>query len=259
VREAGGGRGADAWAEPRFLELGDERWRYRTAGTGPPLVLVHGLGMMSDYWEPTARLLAAAGFHVLAPDLPGFGGSDGARAAESVEAQAAATARFADLLELGPAVYFGHSLSCQTVLQLAADRPERVRALVLVAPTGEGGAVRAIREVGRLARDAFREQLRLVVLATASYLRAGPLRFLRTWLAGTRHDPLALVARVRCPVLVVVGSEDPVVPLAFARELAARLPRGRLEVITGAPHGVFFAEPERFSGAAIRFVRAVPA
>jgi pimeloyl-ACP methyl ester carboxylesterase len=67
------GRCAAAWSAARRVRVGDWDVRYRDAGEGPPIVLVHGLGVSADYWWRNGPPLAAAGHRVLAPDLPGFG------------------------------------------------------------------------------------------------------------------------------------------------------------------------------------------
>jgi 2-hydroxy-6-oxonona-2,4-dienedioate hydrolase len=239
------------------VRVGRRRVRYREAGTGPTIVLVHGLAMAADYWSRTGPPLAAAGFHVLAPDLPGFGETEGPADGLGVREQASALHGWAEAVGLGPAVYVGHSLSCQTVLELAAARPVTVTGLVLAAPTGDGGERRMLAEAARLFLDAWRESLQLLVLAGHAYLRAGPRRFFRTWRSGARHDPLSLLPRIHVPVLVVIGGKDPVAPLSFAAEIVGALADGRLEVIPEGTHAVFFEEPERFNAAVTDFVRGL--
>jgi 2-hydroxy-6-oxonona-2,4-dienedioate hydrolase len=247
---------AASWAATRRVRVGGERIRYREAGEGVPVVLVHGLAMASDYWARTGPSLAAGGFRVLAPDLPGFGESPGPDDGLTVGAQAAALRSWADALELGPAVYIGHSLSCQTVVELAVSAPGRVRALVLAAPTGDGGGLRLLREVLGLAVDAWKESLRLLVLAGHAYLRAGPRRFWNTWRSGARHALLPLLTRVTSPTLVVVGDSDPVVSTGYAADLVERLPDGELLVVEGGTHAVFFHRPEPFNRAVLAFLRS---
>ncbi|HEV2149048.1 MAG TPA: alpha/beta fold hydrolase, partial [Longimicrobiaceae bacterium] len=110
---------AAAWAGTRRVDVEGCRVRYRDAGSGSTLVLVHGLGVSADYWYRNGPPLAAAGLRVLAPDLPGFGRTEGPDGGLPIRAQAAALRAWASAMELGPAVYVGHSLSCQAVLELA--------------------------------------------------------------------------------------------------------------------------------------------
>lgn len=248
------GVAAAAWASTHRVQVGGRWIRYREAGVGPPVVLVHGLGMSADYWARTGPPLAAAGYRVLAPDLPGFGHTAGPEEGLSIGGQARALLRWARVMELGPATYVGHSLSCQSVVELAARRPETVRALVLAGPTGDGGTRRMVVEAWRLFLDAWRESLPLLVHATHAYLLAGPVRFLRTWYAGAHHDLLQLLPVVRAPTLVAVGADDPVVPASFAQKVVRLLPAGRLVVIRDGTHAVFFDQPERFNAAVLAFL-----
>ncbi|HEX5724659.1 MAG TPA: alpha/beta hydrolase [Longimicrobiaceae bacterium] len=250
------GETAVAWSHARWAEAGGARVRYREAGDGPPLVLVHGLGLSCDFWVRNGPPLAAAGFRVLAPDLPGFGPTPGPGVVP-VAAQARAVAAWADALGLGPAAYLGHSVSCQAVLELAADEPARATGLVLAAPTGDPVRGRLLRQAAAFVLDAPREPLDLIPFLARDYLRAGPLRWLRTWVSAGRHDALAVAARVRCPGVVVIGKRDPVVRPAFARALAEALPRGRVAVAERGAHAVVFDAADDFNREVAAFLREV--
>lgn len=246
---------AVAWTRARRITVAGSSVRYREAGRGPVVVLVHGLGMSADYWFRNAPALAAAGFRVLAPDLPGFGRTAGPAAGLSVPRQAEALRGWARAMRLPPAVYVGHSLACQSVLEMAARSPETVRALVLAAPTGGGGRVRrALRQLAGLLVDATREPLPLFPVVLRDYLRAGPVRIWNTWRLGLEHDPLRLLAGVRGPALVVVGDRDPVVPTEFARTLARGAPGGRFACIAGGAHAVHFDRADAFNRKLLRFL-----
>lgn len=252
------GRIAADWAATRRVEVAGTPLRYRDAGEGPPVVLVHGLGMSSDYWPRVGPPLAAAGYRVLAPDLPGFGETPGAPGGLPIGEQAAALRAFADAVGLGPAVYLGHSISCESVLCLAAESPERVRGLVLAAPV-DGGPAGMPRYALGLLRDVWREPLYLVPLVARAWLQAGPRRFLATWRSGTSFDSLSLTPRIRAPAMVVVGSRDPVVEPEFARALADRLCDGELTVVPGAAHGIVVEPTGQFRRVVIDFLRSLEA
>lgn len=245
---------AAAWAGTRRVAADGWRVRFREAGHGPPLVLVHGLGVSADYWYRNGPPLAAAGFRVLAPDLPGFGRTEGPDGGLPVRSQAAALLAWARAVELGPAVYVGHSLSCQCVLELAARVPEAVRGLVLASPTGAPRRHRLLRQAWGFLLDVPREDWRLVPIVGQAYLRAGPVRVFRTWRRGAEHDPLPLLTRVAAPARVVVGARDPVVDPDFAETLARSLPGGGGVVwVEGAAHAVHFGGAETFNRAVAEF------
>jgi 2-hydroxy-6-oxonona-2,4-dienedioate hydrolase len=247
------------WSRSRHVTVGDWRIRYREAGSGERLVvLVHGLGVSADYWMRNGPALAAAGCRVLAPDLPGFGRSTGGEPGVGVVAQARMLAAWAAALGLGPAVYVGHSISCQSVVELAGREPARAAGLVLAAPTQGTRAPAVWREAARFARDALREPPQLFPVIGEAYLRAGPVRWLRTWRAARRHDLHAAAASVHVRCVVLLGTRDPVVTRAEAEALAAELPDAGLRMVEGGTHALIFTAAEAFNRAIIDFVRDFP-
>lgn len=247
---------AAEWSLSRRVVVGEVDVRFRQAGSGPPVVLVHGLGVSADYWWRTGPRLAALGFRVLAPDLPGFGRTRGPRLGLGVPAQAAALREWARAMGIGPAAYVGHSLGAQAVLDLAARAPETVTALVLASPTGAPGVRGHLRQAFGFLADVALEPPKLIPIVAEAYLRAGLVRWAATWVRAQADDPFGDAARVRLPSLVVVGTRDPVVPGWYARELAARLPGCRVVRIPRAAHAVIFSQPEAFCRAVGDFLFA---
>ncbi|HEU0013261.1 MAG TPA: alpha/beta hydrolase [Longimicrobium sp.] len=250
-------RTAAEWAGTERVRAGGWNVRYRRAGEGPVIVLVHGLGCSADYWWRNGPALAAAGYTVYAPDLPGFGRTDGPRTGLSVVQQARALEIWADAMALPPAAYVGHSLSCQTALELAATAPARVTALLLAAPTGDRRKRRWLREAVGFVKDTVREPLSLVPIIADAYVRAGVVRWARTWMAGKHHDTFAAAGRVRAPALVLVGDADPVVSVPFAAAVADTLPNGRMEVVPGAAHAIIYDAADAFNQSIARFLASV--
>lgn len=252
------GSAAAEWAGSERVPVGGREVRYREAGKGrTTLVLVHGLGASADYWFRNGPPLAAAGFRVLAPDLPGFGYTEGPEDGLTVQEQVDALRAWSVALSLGPAVYVGHSLSCQTVLRLAAESPQMVKGLILAAPTGADGPHRRWRQALGLFLDAWREPWPLIPIVTAAYLRAGPYRYWKTWRAGAEDSPFEILPQVTTPTLVIVGTRDPVVREHEARSLAEKLPSGDLVMIPGAAHAVIFDRSGEFNRVATAFARGL--
>ncbi|HEY7142240.1 MAG TPA: alpha/beta fold hydrolase [Methylomirabilota bacterium] len=234
------------------------------AGSGPPLVLVHGAGGSADLWQAQLDGLADAG-RLVAPDLPGHGPLGG-RGKPSIGAYATWLAGFLAAQDEGrPAVLVGHSMGGAIAQTLALAEPERLAGLVLVstgarlrvlarlvellrAQPGEGQ--RLIRDLS-FAPDAPREPVELVERA----LRDGaPLVTLGDYLACDRFDVRARLAGIRTPTLVVTGAEDRLTPLRYGRYLAERIPGARLAEIAGAGHFPQLEQPARVDAAIREFL-----
>ena len=155
----------------REVDLDGSRVHYLTAGDGPHLVLLHGLGESARDWQWVMPALARR-FRVLAPDFPGFGDSDRPRAASSPASFGAFVARFLEALHVSGAVVAGNSLGGLAALRFALADPGRVPALVLVGSAGLGRQVNPGMRVLSLPG--------LGELATAC-ARTRPGRALRLW------------------------------------------------------------------------------
>jgi 2-hydroxy-6-oxonona-2,4-dienedioate hydrolase len=250
------GEAAVAWSRHHHISVNGRKVRHREAGSGPCIILVHGLGVSADYWIRNGPPIATCGFRVIAPDLPGFGLTEGPKRGLTVVEQAEAIRDWAEAAGVEEAVYVGHSLSCQSVLELAAERPERVRGLALAAPTGEGRPRRRlIRQALGLARDVVHESPLLAALVAQAYLRAGPAKVVRTWWMGARHDPRLVLPHVHAPIIVILGEKDPVVDLDFAVQLASGVADGRVVIVPRLAHGVIFDRTGMFNSALVEFSR----
>jgi pimeloyl-ACP methyl ester carboxylesterase len=237
----------------RHVRAGRFELRYLEAGSGPPLVLVHGLG--SDAANDWGRLIAplARSYHVYAPDLPGFGRSERPPDADySIPMQVETLGAFMDAVGVPRARVAGLSMGGWIAARLAGEHPERVERLVLVDAAGmrpddespipaevllphdEAGVRRLVAAVrhkppplpGFLARDILKDRLReeWVVRRALESMRPG-----RDWLNGT-------LARATMPVLVVWGRQDVLIPLAYASPLVAEFAHARLAVLDGCGH-----------------------
>jgi len=121
--------------EERFLQVKGVGMRYFVGGSGPPLVLVHGLGGAAANWTELAPLLARR-HRLLVPDLPGHGGSTPLPAVAGLAPFADRVALVAEREGMLPAPAAGPSLAALVVLRLASRRPPDVSAVVLAAGAG---------------------------------------------------------------------------------------------------------------------------
>jgi pimeloyl-ACP methyl ester carboxylesterase len=253
---------------------------YRTGGSGPVLLLVHGMAGSSAMWRDVLPGLAEH-FTVLAPDLPGHGESAKPRGDYSLGAFASSLRDL--LLALGHerATLVGQSLGGGVVMQFAYQFPERTERLVLVSSGGLGQEVNLLLRAltlpgsdlvlpiactnwvhdagltvaGWLRNVGFRPSPHLVQV-WESYgsladpeTRAAFLHTLRSVVdqSGQRvsaTNRLYLASRV--PTMIVWGDSDHIIPVQQGYEAHEMIPGSRLEIFEGAGHFPHCEEPERF-------------
>jgi pimeloyl-ACP methyl ester carboxylesterase len=207
------------------------------------VVFVHGLGMATDYLEPTMRLLARD-FAVSALDLPGFGRSRIARGrVYSLAELAAALDGWMRARGIESPILVGQSHGCQVVVEHAV-RVHDVGALVLNAPTMLEGHRTVLGQLVRVALDSPREPLALIPHVARDYLRAGPRRIFATLADALRDRIEDKLPRVDRPVTIMCGARDPVAPPAWGERLARLTGSATFRVVAGAAHAVPFSHPE---------------
>ncbi len=275
----------EAKLDERLVEVKGGRVRYLTAGAGPPLVLVHGLGGSATNWCELAPLLAPR-YRILIPDLPGHGRSDPLPAVSGLDSFADRVVAVMEEEGGVPAPVVGHSLGGLVALRLALRHPQAVSALVLAGSAGLSIGRPWLRELitanvvlrpGRLAgrfrsRVSRSNRLRRLVFGFVSVadpvgltdsavegFLAGQVLHTDTasaWQALRREDPRRELERLGCPVLVLWGGEDHQLPLEDAFEYTRRL-RAPLRTIAGCGHLLIGERPEACAHAIESFVASV--
>lgn len=120
-----------ARVDEHSLQAGDTTWSYYAGGDGPIIVLLHGFAADKTEWLDVAAQLTQS-FHVIIPDLPGWGQSSRLQGADySIEAQAGRLQQFVQALGPRGFVLVGHGMGAAVAAVYAADHPDRVRELAL--------------------------------------------------------------------------------------------------------------------------------
>ncbi len=216
------------------------------AAGGPPVVLVHGLVVSGRYMIPLLDELARS-HAVYAPDLPGFGRSEGPAHALDVAGLADALAAWMRAVGLDGAALVGNSMGCQIIVELALRHPGIAQRVVLQGPTMDRHARSAPRQIWRLLVDTTREPPSLVAIEVLDLLRAGVRRSWRTFRHALRDPIEGKLPGVRVPALVVHASRDRISPRSWAEEIARLLPDGRLAVLPRAAHAANYSAPVEFT------------
>jgi 2-hydroxy-6-oxonona-2,4-dienedioate hydrolase len=208
------------------------------------VILPHGLVISSLYMVPTAARLARR-HRVAALDLPGFGSSEKPDRILTIPELADAMLAWIDTEGLGRVVLVANSLGCQISVDLASRHPARVAAMVLAGPTIDAEARSRARQIGRWLVDWTMEPPSLGLAHVRDYYQAGLRRAWRTFGYALSDEIERKIVSVRCPVLVVRGERDRIVPRQWALRLA-ELCGAEYREIAGGPHVVNYTTPDPF-------------
>lgn len=250
---------------------------YDRAGTGPPLVFVHGAAEDARTWKRQLERLADE-FTVVAWDEPGAGRSCDLPEQFGLEDYADCLAGLIEALRLGPAHVAGLSWGGTLVLELYRRRPELVASLILV-DTYAGWKGSLPEEEVRSRVAGFSQMLAVpadqfdptlpglfagdppaefmpLLDEIAAEVRPESLRTALTLMAET--DLMDLLPKISVPTLLIWGEFDARSPLTVARQFEQAIPSAQLVVLPGAGHCSHLERPEAFNEAIRSFVRALP-
>lgn len=264
------------WRTTRIVD--GHRVGVTVAGTGAPLVLLHGIGRDRRDWSEVLPALAAR-WRVLAIDLEGFGDSEAWSGRVTLATMTWMVRR--TLLALGvtvPAVVVANSMGGAVALQLHADAPQSVAALVLASPAGfAAGAALGLRLMAlhgigpallSFRSIAARVQVRILFadrrfathrLVAEAAERIGSRDSRRAYFQVVhdlgrwrgvrpewRRDVLRSLAESRTPTLVLWGERDAVLPVRQLDAAAAALPHARTRALAGVGHASQLEDPAGF-------------
>ncbi|MBP7961377.1 MAG: alpha/beta fold hydrolase [Caldilineaceae bacterium] len=247
---------------------------YEEIGSGPPLLLIHGLGSSSRDWElQTQTPLFAATHRVIICDVRGHGRSAKPPGPYSVRLFAADVAALLRHLETGPATVVGISMGGMIAFQLAVDAPDLVARMVIV----NSGPALVLHTWG----DRFKAWQRL---ALVQFLGMGGMArflaprlfprpdqetirrtFIQRWLENDHRayvsalrallgwSVVAHLSEIRCPILVIAADQD-YTPVAVKAAYVAQLPQAKLIVIPDSRHATPVDQPEAFNQAVLAFL-----
>ncbi|MFG6446247.1 alpha/beta fold hydrolase [Microbacterium sp. P06] len=225
------------------------------AEPGPPFVLVHGIGMSHRYFTKLHALLSVES-DVHSIDLPGFGGLPKPGRDLDVEAMAGLLGEVLDQIGTGPVVLVGHSMGSQWVVELGAQRPDLVRAVVAIGPVTDDRHTSVFAQATALTLDSLGEPPLINAIVFVDYLRCG----VPWYLAQVRHMltyPIEeRVADLASPFLVIRGGTDPIAGTDWCRRLRDRAADGTFVTVPGHNHVVQQSAPRSTASAIDAFLAA---
>ena len=277
----------------REISLHGHRVSFTDAGSGPVLLLLHGIAGSARGWDAVVPTLAEH-CRVIAPDLLGHGESAKPRGDYSLGAYASGLRDLLAALGVDAATIVGHSLGGGVAMQLAYQHPELCERLVLVSSGGLGrevtpvlraatlpgaewvlpviahrrvlDAAAALHRVAARLPGLDRPALREIGRGYASLVDTGCRQaFVHTArsvidVSGQRVDASdRLYLAQELPTLVVWGRRDTFIPVAHAAHFAELVPTARVEIFERAGHFPHIDEPARFAATLLDFVRTTEA
>lgn len=250
VANRGEARGlAPALSEGRWSHQGQAMYAVHAGDPSlPPVLFVHGSPGSWDNFESyllDPALQARA--HLIAVDRPGFGGSGAGHAEPSLARQAACALDALSLNQSGaPAVLVGHSLGGPVVARAAMDAPERVRGVLLLAPSIDP------------AQEELRWYNRVASWRAVSWLLPRPLRTSNEEILPLRGELDAMMpgwSRIEAPVTLMHGEEDRLVPVENADFAGRMLPQVRVVRLPEEDHFIPWTREEEVKAALLALLR----
>jgi pimeloyl-ACP methyl ester carboxylesterase len=248
-----------------YLELADGRVHLFRAGLGEPLLFLHAAGGAGTWHEFHRRL--AGSFDVVAPDHPGFGGSDDFADAEAIDDLVFHYLDVIDALGLERPHVVGAAFGGWIAAELAVAAPHRVASLVLLSPAGLRLPDHPVADIfllspGELAAALFHDPPPVpdgaappgIDAILAAYRdQAALARF--SWSPYLCNPKLERrLHRITAPTLVVSPSHDQIIPVAHGRRYTERIPGARFTEIADCGHAMHEERPAEFADVVVRFV-----
>lgn len=249
---------------------------FRDAGHGRTLLLLHALPLDGRMWDDQGALLQSD-FRVIVPDFPGFGSSATPNGSPSLDDWAGELIAALSGAGVKEAVIAGGSMGGYVALAMLRASPQFVRGLALVnsraaADSDEQRAARlaAIERIkaegfsfviegapaSALSKTSLARRPAAVARVRAMAAAATPAGIIAAQRAiGARPDSRAMLAQSGIPMAIIHGEDDPVVPVAEARELSASMPHATFTPIPEAGHLPSVEQPEAVTAALRELLR----
>jgi len=231
---------------------------YEELGNGAPLVLIHGYPLDHTIWDEIAPLLDHE-FHLILPDLRGFGQSDIKEADNSISGYASDIQGLLKHLKIKKAFLAGHSMGGYVALAFARKYPDEVSGLALI--SSQAAADSSERKQGRYAtgKQVLAEGVNTVVESMTPKLSADKRiqSYVRELISrqkpqgisnalaamAERPDSADLLPTLRFPLIIVHGDADELIPIERGREMKAALPNAHYMELPSTGHMPMMENP----------------
>lgn len=257
----------------QFAEVDGLHVRYVDAGSGRPLLLMHGLGGAIESWTNNIDALAKEA-RVIALDLPGFGYSDKPKMSYTIKFYTDFVARFARQLDIAPAAIVGSSLGGHVACELAITHPEVVSRLVVISPPGAlpksfAGTpalkkyvkVLQAKSVAEVKKALFAVDQKPVAddyakIVFEKLAMPGAKEAFLSALMGSARAPRLnrRLSKIKASMMVLWGKDDIMIPVKYVKPFVG-MKNSRIVLLENCGHRPHVDRPAVFNRLVLDFVR----
>jgi len=259
--------------QENFIKVGENTIRYLESGhSKKTLVLVHGLGASAERWSKVIPIFAK-NYHVIVPDLIGFGYSDKPLVDYTPDFFSGFLDVFFGTLNIKCPNIVGSSLGGQITAEYASTNSRNVEKLILVSPAGmmtqstpalDAYIMAALYPNEQSAKNAFElmegsgkpvDDTIVQGFIERMHLPNAKLAFMSTILGLKNSGSIApKLTSIKSPSLLIWGSVDPVIPIQYAEQFVSSLKNCKFYRMNGCGHTPYVQKPEAFASAVMKFL-----
>lgn len=253
--------------------------RFEDIGTGKPVVLIHGFPLSGNMWNSQAKILAAKGFRVILPDLPGFGKDIDNSKRFTIEEMAAQILELIESLMIEKAIIGGLSMGGYVLFNLFRVAPEKFSAMILcdttyLADTDDKrkGRFDLIAQIENRGTQALIEKMLPNLISDETKLNnpdltaglekifskvnpAAAVNALQSM--AERKDNSDIIEKIRVPTLLVFGEFDKITNLETADKMNELISDSELQIIKHAGHYSNLEAPQDFNTKLLAFCNRI--
>lgn len=256
-----------------FIQVDGNKIRYLESGDSKHiLVLIHGLGASAERWNKVIPIFAKQ-YHVIVPDLIGYGYSDKPVADYTPDFFSSFIEKFFIALKITCPIIIGSSLGGQIAADYASTHSNEVEKLILVSPAGsmkqstpalDAYIMAALYPNDESAKNVFElmessghEADSQIIQGFIERMKLpnAKLSFMSTILGLKNSEVITpRLNFISCPTLVIWGSKDPVIPIQYAENFLSNIKDCRFFRMDECGHTPYVQDPETFSSAVLEFL-----
>ena len=261
--------------EQKIVPAGNINTFYLSAGAGEVIVLLHGAGGGAVLWGRIIDLLSKH-FHVIAPDIVGYGESDKPDAPYDKKFYSTWFRNFCDSLNMDKINLLGNSQGGAIAVQFALDNPDSVKKIILAGSAGLGGwGISPVAMFNMAAANIFPTKLTVqkivqylvykadnfpgedAVAYLVEVIRSSGGKFPFINGKGRAVAPFSSdkLQQIKNPALIIWGDRDRILPVRHGKKGHKKIPGAQFRIIQEAGHAPFIDQPEEFKDIVLDFIK----